>query len=139
MKRLTAFAFAAIASFITVSGVFAQQQAAVANVPFSFTVRDKTLPPGTYVIQSPEAGLVLIQNRARTVAVMTIVAHESTVDQKGPGKLVFSQYGDQYFLREILCPAAAMSDVLPTSKQEKRARVMEALLPGNSEVLLAMQ
>ena len=138
MKRLTAFAFAAIAGFITVSGVFAQQQEAVAYIPFNFTVSGRTLPAGTYTVESPNSNIVLIRNRDKTDAALAIVTHEQK-NAKAPGKLVFNQYGDQYFLREILCPAASQSDVLPTSKQEKRARMMEALLPGHSEVLLAMQ
>jgi hypothetical protein len=55
------------------------------------------------------------------------------------GELVFNKYGDQYFLREILCSQAAMNMSVPASKQEKRARAQEASLShSGQQVYLAL-
>jgi hypothetical protein len=138
MKPLAAIAFAAIASFITAGGALAQEHIAVANVPFNFNVGDKVLPPGTYTLRSPAPGIILIENREKTASTMTTAYHDAN-EVRSAGELVFSRYGNQYFLKEVLCPDASISAALPTSKQEKRTRMLEAVVPGRSEVLLALK
>ena len=61
-------------------------------------------------------------------------------DDKKPvnrGELVFNQYGDKYFLTEVLCPAGGMNMKLTTSKLEKRDRINEAAVPTTTQVLVA--
>ena len=48
-----------------------------------------------------------------------------TADDVKRGKLVFTKYGDQYFLHEILCSACGMNVALPSSKHEKLARARQ--------------
>ena len=62
-------------------------------------------------------------------------------DQRGTGNtLVFTKYGDQYFLHEILCPRCGMDVALPNSKHEKLARTrLEAGLLTPSDVYLALK
>jgi len=52
-------------------------------------------------------------------------------------EVVFTKYGNQYFLHEVLCGAVSMHVALPTSKLEKRARIQEAQLP-HSETVVAL-
>jgi hypothetical protein len=138
MKPLKALAVAAIVSFITAGGAVAQEMKAQATVPFNFTVSGKTLPAGTYVVQSPTAGVLQLRNGNNIQSVMTI-SHHGILPVHEPGKLVFARYGDHYFLKEVSCSAANLEEMLPTSKEEKRVRTQEAMLPGNSNVLVALK
>ena len=80
----------------------------------------------------------MIQNPRRNITVLTTTTFDSREPRSG-GKLVFNKYGDQYFLHEILCSSADMNMAVPTSKQEKRARVQEASLNSNGQqVYLAL-
>jgi hypothetical protein len=136
MKRIAAIALFTIASFVTAGKVMAQDHAVRATVPFDFTVGDKLLPSGTYTITSDSANVIMIRNRDKHVAILSLASYESNESRNG-GKLVFDKYGDQYFLHEILCQSAEMNMSLPISKQEKRARVQEAMLNSNSQVFIA--
>ena len=51
MKRITAIALFAIASFAVADKSFAQGPTVQATVPFDFTVGNKLLPAGTYTIK----------------------------------------------------------------------------------------
>ncbi len=135
MKRITAIALFAIASFAMAGKSHAQGPAVQATVPFDFTVSSKLLPAGTYTIREESGHLIAIQNHDKTLTVFALTTADGRESKNG--KLVFSKYGDQYFLREILCQSAGMNMEVPPSKLEKRAQVQEARLNGNSQVFVA--
>jgi hypothetical protein len=140
MKRImsiTSIALFALVSLVTVGSISAQERAVKANVPFDFTVGDKLLPAGTYTISAENTGVIKIQNRDKHVVILTMTTSDGR--EAKTGELVFNKYGDQYFLHEILCSSADMNMAVPTSKQEKRARVQEASLNSNGQqVYLAL-
>ena len=140
MKRImsiTSIAIFALVSLVTVGSISAQERAVKANVPFDFTVGDKLLPAGTYTISEENANVIKIQNRDKHVVMLSTTTSDGR--EAKTGELVFNKYGDQYFLHEILCTSANMNMAVPTSKQEKRARVQEASLNSNGQqVYLAL-
>ncbi len=140
MKRImsiTSIALFALVSFVTVGSISAQERAVKANVPFDFTVGDKLLPAGTYTISAENTNVIKIQNSAKHVTLLSTATSDGK--ESKTGELVFNKYGDQYFLREILCSSADMNMAVPTSKQEKRARVQEASVNSNGQqVYLAL-
>lgn len=80
------------------------QQAAQANIPFAFTVGDKTLPSGEYQIQA----VLSVSNKVQSVRLSdgsaSAIALTTEADPKGKvskGKLVFNCYGHEYFLSQI--------------------------------------
>jgi len=140
MKRITSItsiALFALVSFVTVGSISAQDRAVKATVPFDFTVGNTLLPAGSYTIAAEDTGVIKIRNTDGRIVLLST----STPDGKEAktGELVFNKYGDQYFLREILCASADMNMAVPASKQEKRAREQEASLntPGQ-QVYLAL-
>jgi hypothetical protein len=138
MKRITAMLVITLASFVASGSALAQDPGVQANVPFDFTVGNKLLPPGTYTIVPADYGVILIQSLDKRHSVFTATrpdAHASDYDSK----LIFTKYGDQYFLSEVLCPAASVNVALPMSKQEARVRVQEAMVPSSTQVLVAMK
>jgi hypothetical protein len=56
----------------------------------------------------------------------------------GVGKLIFAKYGNQYFLREVLCSGLSMNMEIPKSTLEKQVRMQEAQLP-HSETVAALR
>jgi hypothetical protein len=120
--------------------VSAQDHTARATVPFGFNVGDKWVPPGTYTISSEmgSPNTIYIRSKDSKVTLLTLGQADSHLS-KG-GELVFTKYGDQYFLHEILCSACGMNVALLSSKHEKLARArLEAGLSNPSNVYLALK
>jgi hypothetical protein len=136
MNRIKAIALLTIASFGSASHVLAATGAVQATVPFNFNVGSRVLPAGTYRIESGSSNIITLQNRNGKSAASTLV-YAADSDGSSNGKLVFNKYGNQYFLSKVLCPAAAVSAVLPVSKLEKRVRVQEASIHTQGETLVA--
>jgi hypothetical protein len=136
MKRITAIALLAIASFAMAGNSFAQSNGLKANVPFDFTVANKLLPAGTYTLHRASTWVIEIRNDDKPIAVLTIANQDGNTSPNG-GKLVFHKYGDQYFLSEILSDWETMNVRVPRSKAETRVRLQQAMVHPTSEVYVA--
>jgi hypothetical protein len=139
MKRIQAIALLVIASLSATTGILAQERAITANVPFNFTVGEKLLPAGEYVISSPASGVVQIQS-ANHQFVADVIASQSYHQAEAGTQLVFNRYGSEYFLHRILDPSTSSLNMdLGSSKSEKRARMRqeEAKLPMTEPILVA--
>ena len=135
MKRITALAFLT-AALISMGSACAHAQRPEFKVPFDFTVGSQVLPAGTYrVSYYATKTAILIRSQDDRFHAFTIIqrADPSTRD----GEVVFTKYGNQYFLHEVLSSALSMNVALPTSRLEKRARIQEAQLP-HSEAVAAL-
>jgi hypothetical protein len=134
MKRNFAIALLALSTLAVTGKALAQQSAVQATVPFQFTVAGTVLPADTYTITST-SGVLLIQSTDRHFHVITTARYDDR--EVTGGKLIFTKYGDQYFLHEVLCPDAAMHANLGTSKAEKQVQRQEAMLGGGQPILVA--
>jgi hypothetical protein len=139
MKRTTVFAFltAALISMTLMGSARAHAQAPGFTVPFDFTVGNQVFPAGTYQVSYyPTETVILIRSQDGRfhASTTTHLADPSSRD----GEVVFTKYGSQYFLHEVLCSARSMNVALPTSRLEKRARIQEAQLP-HSETVAALR
>jgi len=86
------------------------------NVPFSFIVSAKALPPGTYHVSvDAQQGKMLV--RGLTDGVFVITNHLSVPDTAEP-KLVFHRYGEEYVLREVWT-GDGLENQLPEPRREK--------------------
>jgi hypothetical protein len=135
MKRMTALLFLLAATLIAMGSVRAHAQSTGFKVPFDFTVGNQLFPAGTYQVSYPAQRVILIQSQDERFYAMSMIyaADPATSDNK----VVFTKYGNQYFLHEVLCSAMSMDVALPTSRLEKRARIQEAQLP-HSETVAAL-
>ena len=136
MKRTTVLAFLTAALISMASGACAHAQAPAFKVPFDFTVDNQVLPAGTYQVSYNAAKTaILIRSQDERFHALNAIhpADPSTSDSV----VVFTKYGNQYFLHEVLCGAVSMHVALPASKPEKRARIQEAQLP-HSETVVAL-
>ena len=136
MKRITVLALLT-AALISIGGARTHAQAPVFKVPFDFTVGNLVLPAGTYQVSynaAKTAILIRSQDGRFHAFTTTHSADPSTKD----GEIVFTKYGNQYFLHEVLCSDLSMNAEIPTSRLEKQARIQETQLP-HSEAVAALR
>ncbi len=138
MKRITAVILFSIATFITTGSALAQAQTIEAKIPFAFIVHSRVLPAGTYRIHSVGANLVEVRAKDNSVAETST----TYTDNNGSGTdntVIFNKYGDQYFLREILCDSAIIRSTLPASKLEKLVQIQEARLRITEQTVASLR
>jgi hypothetical protein len=136
MKRITVLAFLT-AALISMASTRAHAQAPAFKVPFDFTVGNQVLPAGTYQVDyyAPKSAIMIRSEDGRFHALTAIQPDDpSTSDNEA----VFTKYGNQYFLHEVLCGAVAMNVALPTSRLEKHARIQEAQLASAQTQVVAV-
>jgi hypothetical protein len=89
-----------------------------ANVPFSFTVNKKVLPPGTYTVSSSAAHSLVF--RGGSAGAITLGQHAESSTLTSP-KLVFHRYGDTYILREVWMGRASGYQLPETARERELA------------------
>jgi hypothetical protein len=136
MKRITVLAFLT-AALISMASARAHAQASAFTVPFDFSVGNQVLPAGSYQVSyyAPKNAIMIRSEDERFHAFTSIQPDDpSTSDSE----VIFTKYGNQYFLHEVLCGALSMNVALPTSKLEKRARIHEAHLASAQTQIVAV-
>jgi len=107
-----------------------------ANIPFDFLVGETRLPAGDYHVKSTNQGTMLIQSTNARSSATALTSAASAGKISDVGKLVFNQYGDQYFLSKIWVPSSDTGRELPKSRLEREvARNMSK--PGPTVVAVA--
>lgn len=105
-----------------IAPVFAQSARIVASIPFDFTAGNIRMAAGAYQIESAASGVILLRNQeTRRSAFFMAIQNESLGDPVR-GQLLFTRYGDAYFLNQVDWPG-----------YQNGLR----LLPGKVEVALA--
>ena len=139
MKRTTVLAYLAATLILMVSmgSACARAQSPAFKVPFDFTVGNQVFPAGTYQVSYyPTKSAILIRSQDDRFHALT--ATHAADPSISDSEVVFTKYGNQYFLHEVLCSALSMNVALPTSRLEKQARIQEAQLP-HSETVAALR
>ena len=126
MKRTTALAFLA-ATLISMCSARAQAQADEFKVPFNFIVGNQTLSADTYRVSYAYGNILLISNSdgSSSATISTFATYDRTPAR---GTLLFSRYGNRYFLHKVLCKDLATNAEIPRSRIEKQARIQDAQL-----------
>lgn len=101
----------------TAPNLKAQQEVFIANVPFQFSVGNRTLAPGEYRIARRNAFLTVQSRRDSSSAV--ILTSSAQLSSDGRISLMFDQVNDLYFLRGIIAPVNSFE--LAVSNVEKKA------------------
>lgn len=96
------------------------------NVPFEFSVGDKTLPAGEYSIGRalPSSGdaVLLISNVDHPESVFPLTNSAQSLKPKDSDTLVFHRYGDQYFLFQVWPAGGTYGRVIVKSRSEREAQ-----------------
>jgi hypothetical protein len=137
MKRTSAIALLTFVTLAVATKLVAQEPAVKANIPFNFTVGDKSMPAGEYTISSPDRHLIEIKSTGGQ-NIELVVATQSFHESSAGSQLVFDKYGDYYFLHRILCPKISSLNLdVALGKLEKEVRTREAKLQTGKETLVA--
>ena len=96
-----------------------------ADIPFAFTVGEKTLPAGVYTLSviNPSSDRRALQIRSRdgrfSAITQTSMSRGKYADE---ATLVFRRYGDRYFFAQIETGADATTLVAARSRAERSTR-----------------
>jgi hypothetical protein len=118
LRGLTAIVAAAIIA--SAAAASAQTTDSTTNVPFAFTVGNKTLPRDVYRISRLPGHMDVVQIRGLRGGVIVMSQPEGPDPQDPSPRLVFHRHGDSYFLREIRMPGNA-GLALPATRLERDA------------------
>ena len=94
----------------------------VANIPFAFSVGEKTLPAGEYTVRctNPDSPTKVLQVRSKNGHDSALVQTNSVSGKiEDKARLVFYRYGDQYFFAQAWLPADSIGMQAPKSRTEK--------------------
>ena len=94
----------------------------VANIPFAFSVGEKSLPAGEYTVRctNPDSPAKILQMRSKNGHNSALVQTNSVIGKiENNARLVFYRYGDQYFFAQAWLPADSIGMQTPRSRTEK--------------------
>ena len=141
MKSKIYGALAMLGVALMVSVPLVQAQSAVkADVPFAFSLQDKSMPAGNYKIIALSGQVLEVWNldAQRGTLLAKQMSVQSNRDQSP--KLVFHKYGDQYFLSQIWYAESHYGVGFAESKREKEVKTASNALPNAPEtVIVAMK
>lgn len=95
-----------------------------ADIPFNFVAGERGLPSGNYVIGELRQHVVVLRGTAGGTFLMTLPAEEDRHSTMQP-RLVFHQYGDEYFLAEIWRGETIGYKVPQNERERKLAQKMK--------------
>ncbi|HKD61094.1 MAG TPA: hypothetical protein VKB47_11590 [Terracidiphilus sp.] len=118
--------------------MFAQQQVVRGEIPFNFTVGEKVLPAGEYIVVPQGNHSLKIQSVGGWNWTI-VTGSQSYHDASDGSRLEFDRIGESYFLHRVLCPSlTALNIDVPLRRSEKTAREQASLL-SNAKVLLVLK
>ena len=130
-QAYTLFATASLVLALAAISVHAQSaRLVVADIPFNFTVKNRTLPAGEYTVEPIQIGgapALRIQSRDGRITAMVQARFNTARESKAEPKLIFNRFGEQYFMAQALGFEGEAIYTLPKSRAE------EALARGKGE------
>ena len=111
----------ALTLLLAVAAVQAQSLRMRAAIPFDFYINGTALPAGNYEVNRLEPGVAIVMSSFENKASVAFLATSATSPRTASkSKLVFTRYGNQYFLSEIWVAGSDTGRKLPKSKEELR-------------------
>lgn len=118
MKTQLIFTFGLV--LLTVTSVFAEMTPRMtANIPFGFHVGNSVLPAGQYTVDTePGPGLVRLRSADCKSSVTILANAVQSFPTPTDSKLIFTKYGDDYFLSRIWRAGSDTGNELRKSRRE---------------------
>jgi hypothetical protein len=127
MRKQLFGTFAILSLFLALTVISVQAQSKnriTAHVPFAFQIGDKTLPAGDYSVKRISQNALLVQSADGEVSVIAQASgsvQNNANEKPSTEKLVFRQYGDQYFLAQVWMIRGNTGRELNMSDAERKA------------------
>jgi hypothetical protein len=111
-----------LALLAVVSAYAGSSTGVTAQIPFDFTVANKTLPAGSYTVTEERTGVLRLrsQDHRASAAVLTEVIRGR--ERSGGPVLVFNRYGDACFLTEAWLGLAGGFELAKSHKELELGR-----------------
>jgi hypothetical protein len=124
MKHISrAIALAGLVLLVTVSSVYAQYgRETLVSIPFNFTVGEKALPSGKYLIRrnrADSAVVWIIQNKETGESAMVQTNDVRAYETQEKAKFVFRKYDDVYFLSEFWAAGTVTGREIRVTSRER--------------------
>lgn len=124
MKNITkVFALASLFVLLTFSSALGQSdRQTIIHIPFNFSVGEKSFPSGNYIIERnrKDSDTVWVIKRKDNVgSALMLTQSVRANDPAEETRLVFSRYGDVYFLAEFWTPGNNTGREVQISDREK--------------------
>ncbi len=142
MKRKVygALTILAVALIVSVPIVQAQSQTRLrADVPFAFSLQEKSMPIGSYEIISLSAQVLEVWNMDTQHGQLLVKQMSVQANKVQHPKLVFNKYGDQYFLSQIWDGRSDSGVQLAASDREKEEQLARNGVRWPETVVVAMK
>ena len=109
---------------LAIASVKAQTPSKVeVNIPFDFSAGKATLKAGTYSIKRTSANVLAIRSAdGKTTALVNAPLTIGSRDSKAGERLVFNQYGSQYFLSQVWLSVDTGRQLFTSGAEAKAAR-----------------
>lgn len=123
--KILAMAAVLLLSLGAASKCRAQSRSIEVNVPFAFEVGNKSMPAGSYRVESVPTGAGSIEIlRSNNGGVRLPISTTATTSINGTpaSALIFHQYGNRYFLAEIQTGDGHARELLPSQQEKEVAR-----------------
>jgi hypothetical protein len=107
------------------------------NVPFDFSLGGKALPAGAYSIREFSQNSILIESadgQTRVLAQTPGTAQAGAGERATQERLVFHQYGDQYFLAQVWMMRGSDGRELNQSGAERQAAKEQKVAEGGAKL-----
>lgn len=140
VKRAMVMAVAMALTFVAFTSVATAQEEMVVNIPFDFVAGNTTLPAGEYYVKTDSSrhSLLLVDRQDPATSVflptMDVIAREA----QPQSKLIFSRYGERFFLTQVWAQGNLRGRQLFKSNREKEM-AQTAKLETTSQVTLVAQ
>ena len=105
----------------------------VVNIPFDFAIKGKTLPAGDYILSrasSADMTSLVMRRKDGKANAIVLTRTVQTPERQSESRLVFSRYGEHYFLSQVWTSGDSMGRELYKSRQE---RSLETELARNDQ------
>ena len=136
MKHIErAIALTALVIVVTLSSsiVFAQADPqTVVNIPFNFTVGEKAMPAGKYLIRRNRKDsdtVWVVQNKETGKSVILLTRPVQASESQDKAKLVFRKYDDLYFMSEFWVAGTNTGREINVTSQERALAKALAVAP----------
>jgi hypothetical protein len=123
-QSLRIFVMFGLFAILAVASIHAQSSREQrANIPFSFTLADKSFPAGEYRVQrlnpSSDKAAIAIKSADGHLTKIVLTTPVLSPETRENARLVFNHYGDQYFLAQVWTPADNTGLAVPQSRSER--------------------
>lgn len=136
-KLYSTFAMLSLALLMTVVTAQAQSRGKLEiNIPFEFQIGSQTLPAGEYNVKRLTQNSVLVQSadgQQSAIAQTPGIVQANANAKASSEKLVFHQYGNQYFLAQVWMVRGSDGRELMKSNAERQAAREQNVANGSAK------